>query len=79
MGPAHSGPPPPQWTMAGYSTEGFPTAPNKEGRTDLPSPRRHDVEAPPGSTTTTPRSKNPLTDQATIIILPRWDANLPLE
>jgi hypothetical protein len=65
-------------------TEGFPTTPNGEGSTDLPFLGRHSVEAPPTSTTTTPRPGNSSTDQATRTILPRQetprsDANLSLE
>jgi hypothetical protein len=62
----------------------FPRTPNGEGRTDLPSSSRRNVEVPPASTTTTPRLENSLTDQATMTILqwqemPCSDANLPFE
>jgi hypothetical protein len=84
MGPAHGGPPLTSQTMVGDSTEGFPMAPNGEWRTDLPSPRRHVMEAPPASTTTILWPENPPTDQATTTILPRQetpqsDANPPLK
>jgi hypothetical protein len=71
MGSAHGGPLLPQWTMMGDSAEGFSTAPVGEGRTDLPSPRRHDTRAMPASTTTIPRPENPLANQATTTI-PPW-------
>jgi hypothetical protein len=63
--------PPPQWPMAGDSAEGFPMAPNGEGRTDIPSPRRYGVKAPPTSTTTILQPENPPIDQATMTIPPR--------
>jgi hypothetical protein len=47
MGPAHGGPPLQSWTMVGLPPRGFLWAPDGEGRTDLPSPRRHGIEAPP--------------------------------
>jgi hypothetical protein len=39
---------------------------NGERRTDLRSPWRHDAEATPASTMTTPQLENSLTDQATM-------------
>jgi hypothetical protein len=68
MGPTHSGTPLPQQTMAGDSAEGFPIAHGEKGWTDLPSPRRHDAEAPPASTMTALRPENPWTNQATTTI-----------
>jgi hypothetical protein len=70
--------------MVGDSTDGFPTAPAVEERTNLPSPMKHDAEAPPASTMTAPQPKNPLTNQAIVTIPPRQEtlrsgANLPLE
>jgi hypothetical protein len=71
MGPAGGGLSLLPWTMVGDSAEWFPTAPSGEGRTDLPSPRRHIAE-------------NWLADQATMTIPPGqetpWiEANLPLK
>jgi hypothetical protein len=47
MGSTRGGPPSSQRTMTGDSTEGFPRAPDEEGRIDLFSPRRHDTRAQP--------------------------------
>jgi hypothetical protein len=62
MGPARDGPPLLQQTMMGDPTEGFPTAPNGEGRTDLLFPGRRSVKAPPISTMTILRPGNSPTD-----------------
>jgi hypothetical protein len=43
MGSTHGGLPSPPWTMTRDSTEGFHTTLDKEGRIDLPSPRRHET------------------------------------
>jgi hypothetical protein len=64
MGPACGGSLLPQWIMVGNPTEGFPTAPSGEGRTDLPFPGRHDMKASPTSTTTMPRPESPPINQA---------------
>jgi hypothetical protein len=84
MCPARGRPPLLQQTMTRSPIEGFPTAPGGEGSTDLLFPGRHDMESPPTLTMTIPRPENPLTDQATMTILPRQemprpDDNLPLE
>jgi hypothetical protein len=84
MGPTHCEPQLLQHTMTGDPTEGFPTTPNGEGRIDLPFLGRHNMKAPPTSTTTIPRPGNSRADQATMTIraqqeTPRPDANLPLE
>jgi hypothetical protein len=69
MGPAHGGPLLMQQTTTGDSTKGFPMTPNREGRTDLPSPGRHGTEAPPTSTTMILQSENPPADQTRMTIL----------
>jgi hypothetical protein len=84
MGPARGRPLLLQRTMTGDPTEGFPTTPNGEGRTDLPFPGRQSAESHPTSNMTIPRSGNSPTNQATMTIpplqeTPRSDANLPLE
>jgi hypothetical protein len=56
MGSARGEPPSLQQTMMGDSAEGFPTALDGEGRTNLPSPRRYGVGAPLALATTIPRS-----------------------
>jgi hypothetical protein len=70
MGSAHGRPVSPWWTMMGDSAEEFPMAPVGEGMTNLPSPRRHDVEATSASTTTITQPENLPNDQATTTTTP---------
>jgi hypothetical protein len=61
MGADCSGPPSPLQTMMGDSAEEFPTASDREGRINLPSPTRHDTGASLAPVTTTPWLKDILT------------------
>jgi hypothetical protein len=71
MGSAHSGPPSPQRSMIGDSTEEFHMASDEEEGFDLPSSRRHGVGAPPAPATTISWSENTLTTQA-MMLIPLW-------
>jgi hypothetical protein len=71
MGPTRGEPPLLQRTMMGGPIEGPPMTPNGEGRTDIPFLERSGAEVSPTSTTTIPRSENPLADQA-MMTIPPW-------
>jgi hypothetical protein len=71
MGSTHSGTPSLLSAMTGDSVEEFHMTSDREGRIDLPSPRRHGTGASTAPATTISWSETTLTAQAMMTILPQ--------
>jgi hypothetical protein len=70
MGSTHNWPLSPLRAMPGNPTKEFHTTSDREGRINLPSPRRHDIGVSTIPTTTIPCSETALTTQSMMTILP---------